>query len=138
MPISPDQELTPPDGRGKLVLAAIVGFAVGSGALGLLWGLSSAAEGPIEDARAACAVLERIGELPYPTSAAPAAALTRGMLPRILAARELAAAAAEIDPQYEKLANHLDGVSHMVVSLNLADKGGRWHLSQARRQCDLV
>jgi hypothetical protein len=138
MATTPDQEPAPPDGRGKLVLAAIFGFAVGSGALGLLWALSSATEGPAEDARAACATLERVGELPYPTSGARGAALTQGMLPRILAARELAAAAAEFEPQYQKLADHLDGVSRMVVSLNLADKGGRWHLSEARKQCALV
>lgn len=135
---TPDQEPAPPEGRGKLVLAAIVGFAVGSGALGLLWGLSSAAEGPAADARAACAVLERIGELPYPTGGALAVTLTPGTLPRIMAARDLAAAAAEFEPRYQELADHLDGVSRMVVSLHLADKGGRWHLSEARKQCALV
>ncbi|SFA84859.1 hypothetical protein SAMN05216266_101825 [Amycolatopsis marina] len=138
MATTPDHAPAPPTGRGKLVLAALCGFAVGSGALGLLWGLSASTDGPAADARAACAALERVGELPAPTEGPASSALTQGVLPRILAARELAAAAAEFRPQYRELADHLDGVSRMVVSLNLADEGGRWHLSEARKHCALV
>ncbi|WP_116049144.1 hypothetical protein [Amycolatopsis palatopharyngis] len=136
MTTTPDLVQDP--GRGRLVIAALAGFVVGSGAIGLLWGLSSSADGPAEDARAACAALERVGELPLASGGAASGVLTQGVLPRILAARELAAAAAEFRPQYQELADHLDGVSRMVVSLNLTDKGGRWHLSEARKHCTLV
>ncbi|SFQ44936.1 hypothetical protein SAMN05421810_107242 [Amycolatopsis arida] len=123
--------------RGPLVLAATTGFVIGSGVLGLLWALSGVS-GPAADARAACAALERAGDLPEPTRGNPDPPLAPGTWRRIAAARELATAAAELDGRYQSLADHIDGVSRMVVSRHLADPGGRWHLRQARRACTQV
>ncbi|MFD9892065.1 hypothetical protein ACFWY9_22205 [Amycolatopsis sp. NPDC059027] len=51
------------------------------------------------------------------------------------AARELSAAAAEVDPAYQSLADHIDGVSRMVFSLHFNDLSGQRHLVQAEQLC---
>ncbi|OZM73193.1 hypothetical protein CFN78_09970 [Amycolatopsis antarctica] len=126
--------------RRKPVVAAVTGFAVGALVLGLLWGLSAVTPGAATDARAACAALERVGTLPDSSgnTLARAASLTPGTLERLAAARALAAAAAETGDSYDKLAQHIDGVNSMVVSLNFGDIGGRWHLREANRLCGQV
>ncbi|WP_158888499.1 hypothetical protein [Amycolatopsis anabasis] len=137
-----DSPAEPPEvahpARRPLVLAAVAGFALGSAVFGLLWASSGSATGPAEDARAACAALARAaGELPGPRPDVELG-LSPGLLRRIAAARELSAAAAEISGTYRELANHLDGVSRMVVSLNFADPAGRWHLTRATEMCGHV
>ncbi|GAB3489623.1 hypothetical protein [Amycolatopsis cihanbeyliensis] len=124
-----------PPGRGRLVLAAVTGFAIGSGVLGMLWAASGSPGGPADDARAACAALWRAGELPEQHAGR---SLPPAVLRRVLAARELSRAAAELNPDYADLAEHIDGVSRMVVSLHLADPAGRWHLAEARADCNTV
>ncbi|WP_020668905.1 hypothetical protein [Amycolatopsis nigrescens] len=128
-----DQVPEPGPSRRPLVLAALAGFVLGSGVLGLLWSLSGPSPGPAEDARAACGALTRAGGLPEPGEGR--AALQPGALRQITAARELATAAAELNATYGALADHLDGVSRMVVSLNFADAGGRRHLAKAQELC---
>jgi hypothetical protein len=108
----------PADPRRPLVLAGVAGFTIGATVIGLLWGLSGSADGAAEDARAACAALSRAGPLP-PTYTAEAA-LGAGVVRHIVAARELATAASEENSLYQDLADHLDGVSRMVISLNFA------------------
>jgi len=129
-----------PPTRNRLVISAVAGFAVGSTVLGLLWALSSVDPGAAADARAACAALERVGELPEGNgnTLVRAASLPPGTLERLDAARSLAAAAAEVSDTYGQLADHVDGVHSMVISLNFGDAGGRWHLLEAGRICGQV
>jgi hypothetical protein len=127
-----------PVGRGVLVLAATAGFTIGGCVVGLLWSLSAAAAASdaARDARDACAALERVGELdPDVSGGAGAGPYAPGLLHRVSAARELAAAAASGSDLYLDLADHIDGVSRMVLSLNLADPAGRYHLRQAQQIC---
>ena len=120
--------------RGQ-VLAGVIGFVLGGSVLGTLWALSGSETGPAADARAACAALERIGTLPDPAEGRLSGRnLAPGTLDRLAAAKSLAEAAAELQPAYAPLADHVDGVHRMVVSLNF-DAGGRWHLSQATEIC---
>ncbi|MFE0314064.1 hypothetical protein ACFW0G_43015, partial [Amycolatopsis sp. NPDC058986] len=53
--------------RRPLVLAALAGFALGGGVFGLLWALSGVHAGALEDARAACGALDRVGSIPDTT-----------------------------------------------------------------------
>jgi hypothetical protein len=119
--------------RRPLVLAGVAGFVVGAGIIGLLWGVSGGGGGPAEDARSACAALVRAG--PLPPGYVSQATLGPGVVQHISAARELSAAAAAENPLYEDLANHLDGVSRMVISLNFGDPAGRRHLVLAQQFC---
>jgi hypothetical protein len=66
------------------------------------------------------------------TTTAP---LATGVLHRITAARELALAAAEANKAYRQLADHIDSVSRMVISLHFNDPSGHRHLEQARQIC---
>ncbi|QFU85421.1 hypothetical protein YIM_00940 [Amycolatopsis sp. YIM 10] len=120
--------------RGQ-VLAGVVGFVLGGSVLGALWALSGSETGPAADARAACAALTRMGDLPDPAQGRLTfGSLPPGTLDRLAAAKSLAEAAAELQPAYEPLADHIDGVNRMVISLNF-DASGRWHLSQATEIC---
>jgi hypothetical protein len=111
---------------------------LGGGVLGLLWGLSGVHAGALEDAVAACQALDRVGELPDATHN-PQSALTLGLsgerLRRMTAARDLAAAAAQVNADYQPLADHIDGVSRMVLSLHFTDVSGRRHLTEAQEIC---
>jgi hypothetical protein len=51
------------------------------------------------------------------------------------AARELSAAAAQVNQNYQELADHIDGVSRMVFSLHFSDLAGQRHLVQAKEIC---
>ena len=127
----------PASARRPLVLAGVAGFVVGASVIGLLWGVSGAADGAAEDARAACAALAKVvPELP--TAYVSQAAVAPGVIRHTIAARELSAAAAEESAVYEDLADHLDGVSRMVISLNFADSAGRRHLTLAQQFCTRV
>lgn len=100
-----------PVARGVLVLAVTAGFTVGGCVVVLLWALSAAAATSYaaRDARDACAALERVGDLvPGVADAGP---YSPGLLHRVGAARELAAAAASDSDLYLDLADHIDGVS---------------------------
>ncbi|MEU5265080.1 hypothetical protein [Amycolatopsis sp. NPDC021455] len=128
----------PPPSRRMLVLATVAGFVLGSGVLGLLWALSGVHAGALEDAVAACQALDRVGELPDTSRDAHPSltpSLTSERLHRMTAARELSAAAAQVNPNYQELADHIDGVSRMVFSLHFADISGQRHLVQAKEIC---
>jgi hypothetical protein len=131
----------PPPARRLLVLCAVAGFVLGGSVLGLLWGLSGVHAGALEDAVAACQALDRVGELPD-TSRDAQPALTPGLsserLHRMMAARELAAAAAQVNANYQPLADHIDGVSRMVLSLHFNDLSGQRHLTQAKEICGRI
>jgi hypothetical protein len=128
----------PPPSRRLLVVCAVAGFVLGGSVLGLLWGLSGVHAGALEDAVAACQALDRVGELPD-TSRDARPSLTPGLsserLHRMMAARELSAAAAQVNANYQPLADHIDGVSRMVLSLHFNDISGQRHLVQAREIC---
>ncbi|TVT62969.1 hypothetical protein FNH05_00230 [Amycolatopsis rhizosphaerae] len=123
--------------RRPLVLAGATGFVIGIAVVGLLWRVSGSGDGAIEDARAACGALTRAGPLPdgYANGTGQSA-VDPGTVRHVVAARELSAAAAAESPVYESLADHLDGVSRMVISLNFGDPSGRFHLKAARDLCD--
>ncbi|MFI5583566.1 hypothetical protein ACIA5G_00905 [Amycolatopsis sp. NPDC051758] len=131
----------PPPSRRMLVLCAVAGFVLGGGVLGLLWGLSGVHAGALDDALAACQALDRIGELPD-TSRDAQPSLTPGLsgerLHRMTAARELAAAAAQVNATYQPLADHIDGVSRMVLSLHFNDISGQRHLVEAKEICGRI
>lgn len=119
--------------RRPFVIGGVVGFLVGLLVMGLLWAGAASGSGATEDARAACGALDRAGPLPdgftAPTSLAP------GVIQHLTAARDLSSAAAEQNPVYQALADHLGGVSRMAISLNFADPGGRRDLTLARQLC---
>jgi hypothetical protein len=128
----------PPQSRRMLVLCAVAGFVLGGGVLGLLWSLSGVHAGALDDALAACQALDRVGELPD-TSRDAQPSLTPGLTPerlhRMTAARELSAAAAQVNAAYQPLADHIDGVSRMVLSLHFNDISGQRHVVQAQEIC---
>jgi len=130
-----------PPSRRPLVLCAVAGFVVGSSVLGLLWGLSGVHAGALEDAKAACEALDRVGDIPDTTQSANPArtpGLSTERLHRMTAARELSAAAAAVNSAYQPLADHIDGVSRMVFSLHFNDISGHRHLAQAQELCARV
>jgi hypothetical protein len=131
--VAPDE---PVASRRPFVLAGTAGFALGLLVMGLLWAGATSGSDATEDARAACASLERAGELPdrYVSKAA----IEPSAVHHVTAARDLAAAAADANPAYQQLADHLDGVSRMVISLNFADPAGRRHLALAKAECGHV
>lgn len=135
---SDEVKAPPPQSRRLLVLCAVAGFVLGGGVLGLLWGLSGVHAGALDDALAACQALDRVGELPD-TSRDAQPSLTPGLTPerlhRMTAARELSAAAAQVNATYQPLADHIDGVSRMVLSLHFNDISGQRHLVQAQEIC---
>ncbi|MET8993574.1 hypothetical protein [Amycolatopsis sp. Hca4] len=131
---------TPPS-RRLLVLCGVAGFVLGGSVLGLLWGLSGVHAGALEDAVAACQALDRVGELPDTSRDAQpklTPALSGERLHRMVAARELSAAAAQINANYQPLADHIDGVSRMVLSLHFNDISGQRHLTEAKEICGRI
>jgi hypothetical protein len=138
---SEEVKTTPPPSRRMLVLCAVAGFVLGGGVLGLLWSLSGVHAGALDDALAACQSLDRVGELPD-TSRDAQPSLTPGLTPerlhRMTAARELSAAAAQVNAAYQPLADHIDGVSRMVLSLHFNDISGQRHLAQAQEICGRI
>ncbi|MFB9687108.1 hypothetical protein [Amycolatopsis plumensis] len=136
-----DESTSPPPSRRLLVLSAVAGFVLGGSVLGLLWGLSGVHAGALEDAVAACQALDRVGELPD-TSRDTQPTLTPGLsserLHRMVAARELSAAAAQVNANYQPLADHIDSVSRMVLSLHFSDASGQRHLSEAKEICGRI
>ena len=135
------ESASPPPSRRLLVLCAVAGFVLGGSVLGLLWGLSGVHAGALDDAVAACQALDRVGELPD-TSRDAQPSLTPGLsserLHRMMAARELSSAAAQVNPNYQELADHIDGVSRMVLSLHFNDISGQRHLTQAKEICGRI
>ena len=120
--------------RRPLVLAGVAGFVVGAAVVGTLWGVSGAGDGAAQDAKAACAALAKL--VPdLPGQYVGQAAVPPGVLHHAIAARELSAVAADESNVYSELADHLDGVSRMVISLNFADPAGRRHLALAQQFC---
>ncbi|MBE8518059.1 hypothetical protein ILP97_11170 [Amycolatopsis sp. H6(2020)] len=131
----------PPPSRRLLVLSAVAGFVLGGSVLGLLWGLSGVHAGALEDAVAACQALDRVGELPdtsRDTQPSLTPSLSSERLHRMMAARELSAAAAQLNANYQPLADHIDGVSRMVLSLHFNDISGQRHLTEAKEICGRV
>ncbi|WP_233157048.1 MULTISPECIES: hypothetical protein [Amycolatopsis] len=122
--------------RRRLVLAGVAGFVVGAGMIGVLWASTTAVSGPTADAKAACAALSRAQ--PLPEGRVGRGTLEPGVLQHIMAADALASAAAEVSSTYDDLADHIDGVRRMALSLNFADPNGRRHLAQAREICDTI
>ncbi|GHF59042.1 hypothetical protein FHX82_000395 [Amycolatopsis bartoniae] len=131
--LAPDE---PVASRRPLVVAGVAGFLIGMLVMGLLWIGATSSSPAADDARAACKALERAGTLP--SGYVSQAVLAPGVVRRITAARDLSAAAADQNPVYQELADHLDGVSRMVISLNFADPAGRRHLTLAQRLCAQV
>jgi hypothetical protein len=129
----------PRPSRRPLVLAAVVGFVIGSSLIGILWAVSGPHAGANDDAVAACAALARTGPLPVTAGGdgqvTATTLLATGVVDRIIAARELAAAAAAANSDYQELADHIDGVSRMVISLHFNDPAGHRHLELARQIC---
>jgi hypothetical protein len=125
--------------RRPLVLGSVAGFVIGSTLIGILWGVSGSGAGANADALAACAALDRSGDLPLTTEGdgkiVGTALLDAGLLQRISAARDLAAAAAAKDKDYQELADHIDGVSRMVISLHFNDAAGHRHYELAKQIC---
>jgi hypothetical protein len=121
------------------VLGGVAGFVIGSTLIGILWGVSGSGAGANADAVAACAALARSGDLPLTTEGDGkifgTALLDAGLLQRISAARDLAAAAADANPNYQELADHIDGVSRMVISLHFNDLSGHRHYERAKQLC---
>lgn len=138
---SEEVKAAPPQSRRLLVLCAVAGFVLGGGVLGLLWGLSGVHAGALDDALAACQALDRVGDLPD-TSRDAQPSLTPGLTPerlhRMTAARELSAAAAQVNATYQPLADHIDGVARMVLSLHFNDISGQRHLVQAQEICGRI
>ncbi|MGW4064772.1 hypothetical protein ACWEGE_41250 [Amycolatopsis sp. NPDC004747] len=131
----------PPPSRRLLVLCAVAGFVLGGSVLGLLWGLSGVHAGALEDAVAACQALDRVGELPDTSRDAQPSltpSLSSERLHRMMAARELSAAAAQVNANYQPLADHIDGVSRMVLSLHFNDISGQRHLTEAKEICGRI
>ena len=131
----------PPPSRRLLVLCAVAGFVLGGSVLGLLWGLSGVHAGALEDAVAACQALDRVGELPdtsRDTQPSLTPSLSSERLHRMMAARELSAAAAQLNANYQPLADHVDGVSRMVLSLHFNDISGQRHLTEAKEICGRI
>ncbi|WP_086846067.1 hypothetical protein [Amycolatopsis kentuckyensis] len=131
----------PPPSRRLLVLSAVAGFVLGGSVLGLLWGLSGVHAGALEDAVAACQALDRVGELPDTSRDAQPSltpALSGERLHRMVAARELSAAASQLNANYQPLADHIDGVSRMVLSLHFNDISGQRHLTEAKEICGRI
>jgi hypothetical protein len=131
----------PPPSRRLLVLSAVAGFVLGGSVLGLLWGLSGVHAGALDDAVAACQALDRVGELPdtsRDTRPALTPSLSSERLHRMMAARELSAAAAQVNANYQPLADHVDGVSRMVLSLHFNDIAGQRHLTEAKEICGRI
>ncbi|MGW3960247.1 hypothetical protein ACWED2_10535 [Amycolatopsis sp. NPDC005003] len=135
------ESASPPPSRRLLVLCAVAGFVLGGSVLGLLWGLSGVHAGALEDAVAACQALDRVGELPdtsRDTQPSLTPSLSSERLHRMMAARELAAAAAQVNANYQPLADHIDGVSRMVLSLHFNDISGQRHLTEAKEICGRI
>ncbi|MGW3999223.1 hypothetical protein [Amycolatopsis sp. NPDC004772] len=131
----------PPPARRLLVLCGVAGFVLGGSVLGLLWGLSGVHAGALDDAVAACQALDRVGELPDTSRDAQPSltpALSGERLHRMVAARELSAAAAQVNANYQPLADHIDGVSRMVLSLHFNDISGQRHLTEAKEICGRI
>ncbi|MEQ0561462.1 hypothetical protein ABJI51_26335 [Amycolatopsis sp. NEAU-NG30] len=138
---SVDRGETAGPSRRPLVLSAVAGFVLGASVLGLLWGLSGVHAGALEDAVAACQALDRVGELPDTSRDAQPSltpALSAERLQRMTAARALSAAAAQVNANYQPLADHIDGVSRMVLSLHFNDISGQRHLTEAKEICGRI
>lgn len=129
----PDEPVT---ARRPLVLAGVAGFALGAGLIGVLWASTASVSGPTADAKAACAALARAG--PLPEGRVGRGTVDPTVLQHIMAADALASAAAEVSSTYDDLAEHIDGVRRMALSLNFADPNGRRHLAGARELCGTV
>ncbi|MEU7787100.1 MULTISPECIES: hypothetical protein [unclassified Amycolatopsis] len=140
-PAETGEPAAPQPSRRLLVLCAVAGFVLGGSVLGLLWGLSGVHAGALDDAVAACQALDRVGELPD-TSRDAQPSLTPGLsaerLQRMTAARALSAAAAQVNANYQPLADHIDGVSRMVLSLHFNDISGQRHLTEAKEICGRI
>lgn len=134
--VTPDEPGPHTASRRPLVLAGTAGFLLGVLVMGLLWLATSSGSDATEDARAACASFGRAG--PFPAGYVGPDAVEPGTIQHVTAARDLAAAAADANPAYQDLADNLDGVSRMVISLNFADPAGRRHLALAKAECEHV
>jgi hypothetical protein len=122
-----------------MVVGGVAGFVVGATLIGVLWGVSDAHAGANDDAVAACAALDRSGDLPVTVEGdgkvVGVTILGDGLVSRVSAARDLAAAAAAANPNYQELADHIDSVARMVISLHFNDMSGHWHFEQAQQIC---
>jgi hypothetical protein len=82
-----------------------------------------------------------VGELPDTSRDAQPSltpALSAERLQRMTAARALSAAAAQVNTNYQPLADHIDGVSRMVLSLHFNDISGQRHLTEAKEICGRI
>lgn len=133
----PTEEPPRPE-RRPLVLGGVAGFAIGSLLIGVLWAVSGSNAGANADAVAACEAMDRVGDLPLTTQGdgkVGSSLLDPGLVQRISAARDLAAAAAVQNKNYQELADHIDGVSRMVISLHFNDGVGHRHYELAKQLC---
>jgi hypothetical protein len=129
----------PRPSRRPLVLGGVAGFVIGSTLIGILWAVSGPGAGANADAVAACAALARASDLPLTMAGdgrvVGTTLLDAGLMKRISAARDLAASAAAVDSDYEELAEHMDGVNRMVISLHFTDPAGHRHYELAKQMC---
>lgn len=129
---------TPQPSRRRVVAAGIAGFVLGGVVLGVLWAVSGAHAGASDDAKAACAALDRVGDVPNTVGTKTGVtdiALTQDRLHRMTAARELADAAATDDVTYADLSANMDQVSRMVLSVRFDDPAGQRALAQVQEIC---
>lgn len=118
-----------------------IGVVIGAAVVGLLWLVTadfSEPDGAEGDAVAACAALERIGELKPMTGRAdrlPESNYTRTAADRLAAAKALAQAAARDDSRYMALSSTIDRVDELINrKLRLTDES-IGELDRARNQC---
>ncbi|WP_125726341.1 hypothetical protein [Kibdelosporangium aridum] len=119
-----------------------IGVVIGAAVVGLLWLVTadfSKPDGAEGDAAAACAALERVGELKPMTGRAdrlPESNYTPSAADRLSAARALAQAAARDDSRYATLSSTISRADELINRrLRLTDDS-IGELDRARNQCD--
>lgn len=131
--VTPPENAGPaPRRRGWLipVLALMVGFVVGAGAVGAAWLVSSALSGGAtgSDAAMACQALDEVGTVKDPND------ISLEQAHRVAGAYELAVAAAERDGRYRPLADQFRRVSQAMTVFDIP--AFNRELARAREVCD--
>lgn len=134
-----------PSRRISTLPALVIGLVAGAAVVGLIWllvGTSGDSAGPAGDASAACATLDRVGELKPAAGRLPNKDDGSGFSPavadRLAAARVLADAAARDDNRYKALSEALDQ-AHTSIGRNFRlDEKAIGQLDEARKQCDAL
>lgn len=118
------------------------GVVIGALVVGLLWLVTadfSEPDGAAGDAAAACAALERVGDLKPRTGPAdrqPDSNYTPTVADRLNAAKILADAAARDSSRYETLSSTIDRADELINRKRRLTVESIGELDQARKQCD--